>query len=444
MGRINISIDGVLGNASGMQTQAYTIGGIRSNISGISGSIDGKIKARYNIAVRLSNVVSQINDAESRLHKIIACMKESAISYDVTELRIINEANSIYGVHTAGKPSGNSASFNNDVFFTAAKEDLQPIPEEKNSNANPNIGVAGWASKTAINSTSKSTSAGETAVKYLKKMGKAGLDALGKFNSYGKEVGLPIALLKNIIDGDGITGKDIGSTLKGMGNSIIGMCETYSKEADEWPLSTANVRELAGLTPYKTISMASTKAGWLARLENAGTSAWETFKKEILPNVKMTTENGTEVVDTVKKGTKVAGWVLSLVANGFSNYDEYNKGGMSSGRAWAETVTETLVDIGKGAAIAAGVAAGCAAIGVAAPAVVVGGIGVAVSFVADVVCEKLTGKNVTEFVSDTVLDAAASAGKAITGAAKNVGKAVSGWFKKLTSGGDKSAQYAGA
>ena len=131
MGRINISIDGVLGNASSMQTQAYTIGGIRSNISGISGSIDGKIKARYNIEVRLGNVVNQINDAESRLHKIIACMKESAISYDVTELRIINEANSIYGVHTSGKPSGSTTSFNNDVFFTEARGDLQPIPKEK-------------------------------------------------------------------------------------------------------------------------------------------------------------------------------------------------------------------------------------------------------------------------------------------------------------------------
>ena len=68
----------------------------------------------------------------------------------------------------------------------------------------------------------------------------------------------------------------------------------------------------------------------------------------------------------------------------------------------------------------------------AAPAVVVGGIAVGVSLVADIVCENLTGKSVTEAASDFVLDKASKAGKAITGAAKSAKKAVSGWFNKLT------------
>ncbi len=283
----------------------------------------------------------------------------------------------------------------------------------------------------------------ETVIKYIKKTGKAGLDVLGKAGAYGKEAALPIALLKNIIDGDGITGKDIGSTIKGMGNSIIGMCDAMKTEAGKWPLSTADIKELAGWTDYPTISTASTKAGWLARLENAGTSAGATLKKELFPKVKKVADDGKLTVDSVKVGIKVAGWALSLVANGFSNYDEYKKGGIAKERAAAETVTETLVDIGKNAAILAGVAAGCAAIGVAAPVAVVTGIGVGVSFIADIACENLTGKSVTEATSDFILDTASEVGEAVTGAAQSATSAVSGWFDKVLSGGGEAPQYIG-
>lgn len=267
---------------------------------------------------------------------------------------------------------------------------------------------------------------GSAWLKYLKKIGKGGLDAIGKAGAIGGMLGAPIALLKILIDNDGFTGKDIGAVIKGAGGSVLGWMK--SKDAK-------GIKELLGLEKYKTISTGSSKAGWLARLDNAKVTGVDTLKEELLPITKVE-ETGKYAV----KGTKVAGWALSLVANGFSNYEEYNKKlgtgeEISQSRAVAETVTETLIDIGKGAAIAAGVAAGCAAIGVAAPAVVVGGIGVGVSVVADIVCENLTGSSVTEFVSDKILDGATAVGKKVTGAVSSAGKAVSGWFKKMTGGG---------
>lgn len=62
------------------------------------------------------------------------------------------------------------------------------------------------------------------------------------------------------------------------------------------------------------------------------------------------------------------------------------------------------MDWGKGLLIGAGVAAGFAAAGVAAPAVVVGAAAVGISMAADWICEKVTGKNVTELVSDAIVD----------------------------------------
>lgn len=94
----------------------------------------------------------------------------------------------------------------------------------------------------------------------------------------------------------------------------------------------------------------------------------------------------------------------------------------------AETIVETGVDIGKGALLAAGVAAGAAALGLAAPAVVVGGAAVAASWLMDVVCKQLTGESVTEFVSDKILDVGEAVASGVKEAAANVGNAVKDTF----------------
>lgn len=102
---------------------------------------------------------------------------------------------------------------------------------------------------------------------------------------------------------------------------------------------------------------------------------------------------------------QVGGIALSGVTNGFSNYEEFkDSGGLKNGRLWAETVTETAVDWGKDLLIGAGVTAAFAAAGVAAPVVAVGAATVAVSVAADWVCKAVTGKDLTEAVSDGIID----------------------------------------
>ena len=279
-----------------------------------------------------------------------------------------------------------------------------------------NIGLSGKKMKTSAAwlrnaevHTTKKTRNKWSQLKYLKKFGKAALDALGKAGTYGKMGSLPIAILKMIIDGDGITAKDIGAGLKGMGNSIIGLCENDIAKS---------IKELAGLEKYKGIRLDNAKASWA-----------ESLRYELSPVTKLET-GGIKI-----KGSKIAGWTLALVGNGFANYEEY--GGFTK-RAAAETVTETLVDIGKMAALTAGIAAGFAAIGVSAPAVVVGGTAVAASAVADIVCEKITGKPVTEYVSDGILDLASQLGRSISGAADTAKRTVSGWLARITNTGSSS------
>ena len=89
---------------------------------------------------------------------------------------------------------------------------------------------------------------------------------------------------------------------------------------------------------------------------------------------------------------------------------------------------ETGIDIAKGAALAAGVAAGAAALGLAAPAVVVGGVAVAASAVLDYACKQFTGKAVTELVSDTILDVGEAVINGAREVAANVGNAVKDTF----------------
>lgn len=112
-----------------------------------------------------------------------------------------------------------------------------------------------------------------------------------------------------------------------------------------------------------------------------------------------------DIGSAAKAGKTIAKWggvVASVVGNGISNYNEYSSGEISGGRAVAETVVETGIDIGKTALISAGVAA---AIG-GAPVVVVTTFAVGASWLLDKGCEALTGKSVTEFASDLVLDTA--------------------------------------
>ena len=242
---------------------------------------------------------------------------------------------------------------------------------------------------------------------------KAAFDAVTEAGNFGKEFSIVSAFAKILIDHDGLTPKDLGEIIKGMGNSAIGLM------LDDNKTDVDSLKEAFGLKPFKTIEV-DAAAGWL---KNAGSTFKATLKDQLNP-MKLDAATGAKVLDKAA----VAGWSLSLVANGFNNYERASKGEISGGRAVAQTVVETGVDIAKGAAITAGVAAGIAALGISAPAVVVGGAAVAVSAILDYGSQQLFGKGVTQLVSDAVIDGAAAVGKGIQEAASAVGNAVKDTF----------------
>lgn len=135
--------------------------------------------------------------------------------------------------------------------------------------------------------------------------------------------------------------------------------------------------------------------------------------------------------NVVKNGGKaVASWagvVLDGVINAFENKEEYERGEITAERAVAETITETAIDVGKDILIGAAVAAGIAATVGSAPVLVVGAVAAGVGFLVDWGFEKITGKDLTETVSDLVLDAGEAMGEFVS----DVGDKVKDKFNEL-------------
>lgn len=384
--------------------------------------------------VKPKNAVFVVDDENNIARDLSACERElrsirDSLGFEITAAyNLRNRLNSAAGrIESHRRCAGGMSSALQDILNKY--EGTETIILGNEIVKNPEIPITG------NNDTVASEDSGYK--KWMKKIEKAVLDVFGKFGYVGEGLALPLSFIKLLIDGDGISAKDVGALLKGTGNSGIGIYKII-----KWVNGgkEGGLGKLFGTETDKILKGIDPEAGWWTKVS---TAAKETFKD------KLGLEKNVQGKYNVK-GTTVAGWAFSLVANGFSNYDEYTENlgtdkAISVERAVAETITETVVDIVKGAAIAAGVAAGAAAIGVAAPAVVVGGAAVIVSCLADTVCENITGKSVTEFVSDGILDlaeAAESAKKAVGEAVRSAGKAVSGWFEKMFA--SSSAQLAGS
>lgn len=329
-------------------------------IKNVKSSIHWKISSENQIKVRLDRIIQNTDNIESTMRDLQKALENVINQYEYTENTILK----------------------NDIFF-----DVNVEKDELSDNSNSNRFNA-----------------------VLKDIEKMILDIIGKAGPAGKSSSLILAVLKMLIDGDGISGKDIGNLIKGSRNSIIGLME----------IDTSDLKKLFGLDECKTISLQSAKAGWIGKLENVKTTFVDTWKDQLSPFKEISK------TEKVLNGTKIAGWTLDLVANGISNYEEFN--GFSE-RMIAETVTETFVDIGKRAAFTAITAGAAALIGVPAltSTLAVGGAAVAASVVADIVCESITEKNLTEFISDELLDRAAERKDAI----KTATNSVAGWLEKI-------------
>lgn len=121
--------------------------------------------------------------------------------------------------------------------------------------------------------------------------------------------------------------------------------------------------------------------------------------------------------------------------------DKYN----STGRKVAETITESAVDIAVDAGIKAGVTVAATALLGATPvgwaAVGVGVAAVGVKWIADQAFKHFTGKDMTEYISDGIIDGAKkvcnNVGNAVQTGLKNIG----GWWNNLTKPAKKSFAY---
>lgn len=151
---------------------------------------------------------------------------------------------------------------------------------------------------------------------------------------------------------------------------------------------------------------------------------------------KLKFSNATTVGEKIAVGAKWAGYAFTGILTAYDNFTD--KDNTTFGRKLAETIGETTVKIGEGVVLTAAASAAFAAMGVAAPAVVIGGTVVAATWAIDKVTQKLTGKDFAEAVSDVVLDtgkAAIDKGKDFVknvGAnAKKAGDKISGWWNSF-------------
>lgn len=132
-----------------------------------------------------------------------------------------------------------------------------------------------------------------------------------------------------------------------------------------------------------------------------------------------------KAANNISAVAKWGGVALTGVSKFIGNYEEYN-GDYKNWRMYLETIGETVVSVGTGVLATAAVGA---VLGAGAPAVLVGAIGTGVVMAANWAVEKISGKNISELVSDTVIDAVQDRVKAIGNGIKSAGKAIASWFK---------------
>lgn len=187
-------------------------------------------------------------------------------------------------------------------------------------------------------------------------------------------------------------------------------------------------KKITGLKPLGRVSIAKNP---LTRFKNNLTNKTSPFSAQIKNVVKdFKGVNGV--------GRAVASWAnvaVTGVTNWFANKEEQaaSNGKMSDARVIAETITETVVDTALvyGAGIVVG-AAVSALLPVAAPGIVVVAASGALVAGINAGIKALTGKPVTEWVSDGILDIGKAIGKGVSNMAKKASKAVGKWFKKLS------------
>ena len=195
---------------------------------------------------------------------------------------------------------------------------------------------------------------------------------------------------KKLLDIGGV-GLDMISQM-GILGSFVGLCKGSVSSKTSWG-ALANISKGTNELVEKFAHIATNdNAGWRDVLnfnKMKKTGAFKVLKKNAKDLVK-----GKNVVETAAKR---AGIVLDTVIEGVENYNEH-KG--FSAEMVAETVIETGTSIGLHYLVGAAVTMVAGTVG--APAVVAAAATVGIIAVANIVTEKITGKDIGEHVSDTL------------------------------------------
>lgn len=386
---------------------------INSRLAGISRELSAEARGISGLKNYLGTAVRQYNTVESTNKK--NTLKDEVSGYNSGTC--VNDKSS-----KANKTGGTSTQFGGTATWIIGK-DGKSIKNTGYLNYNGfylgPVVSAGGTNTASTNSTSTKSGCKPDWTKGLFKV-------VGKVGNVGSIAGSIYTLSSGIASGkDSKVSKAIISVSK----DCISRFGTLAKDA----YSGTSVKE----TLFGNWTMGDAVTSLFKTAEQA-TSPTEgvIFKTTLAKEFKgYSFKNATNVGSKIKVATKWAGTGLSAVTNFISNKEEQKKNpGMSNARVVLETVVETAVDVGVGALATAFVTA---LLGTVVPAVAVGAIAVGVVWAANTIVEADSAccwgeenkKNLTELVSDAIIDGSTYVGK-------KVGSAVKGRFNEVTKWGE--------
>lgn len=372
---------------------ANKIARLEAEIRDVKSSISWEVACKANIMASLNSALSKTISCKNGMKSMETCLSQVIDSYNRTENAIITNAGGTSGsgtktVISAGKSHGGKGK--KVVGTTQAKW-------TKNDRLNPYHNGIYKDMMRVVKAGSEAKAVSAQGQKEKKPLLGDGFDFLtslvGKAGPIGGGTAGIATLVKDAVNGE-LSGKTLMQALSD-GHGVGGAVKSVYGQTD------ATWKDWVGLSSGSLGKVAHSGLSSLQRAKHGAATVWKSGVREL------------------KKASGVASIALSGVVNAFDNYGEYKakyesgsvSAGYAIGRGVAETIGETAVDWGKNLLIGGAVAAGFAAAGIAAPAVVVGAATVVIAAGADVVCKWATKKflgeekNVTELVSDAILDA---------------------------------------
>lgn len=423
MAGIKINPAGVMGSSSMAESAVRVVGTVSTGISTVKWGMDSRILSRYEIGTRLGNIQSTLLKLKGDIQKLHSTVNNGAVLYAGTENRIVVMGREIINDVTVKKRGGNALLFGFGVAVSGFGEGTGLFP-----GGGGNFGGGG-----SCFGDEPAEEAGAAGKPFDWKVSNLVWRTAGKFGVMGKAISTV---------GKGISNKwDYKAVTSGAKNILSGAGEIASEIYKETP----NYKESfwgkwKKGSAFKGLGVES-KIG----IEKGIGIGADTVKQSLGKQLRdYSFKNAENVGEKIKVGTKWAGLFMTGVSKGIENYRDYKDGKMTAGRAVAETITEKVVETGINMGATALATGAAAALGLSAPAVVVGGAAVAVVWGADLGCRALTRwlwgeeKGLTESVSDVILDGAkfvcdkaADIGRGVGNLAKKAGSTFAKWGKAL-------------